>query len=190
MDYTTILKELIATYQKLIAAIQANNAAAAAHPTTPAVTVPNPSTAVAPTSNAQKLVAECKALLGQPLWQGTGVNPVVACAISVNVAHEKAFGYQIGGGASTAALYQALLVSPYFKETTEYKPGNIIISPTGMGKDPNEFPNGHVGIVCNHGICANASATGLFSENYADYAAWEKQFTEIEKYPIFMFERL
>lgn len=187
MDKTSILKQLLALYQQLLAAVQNKPTP---DPVVAPVVVPNPSIVPTPSSNAQIFVAECKALLGQPLWKGTGVDPVVACAISVNVAHEKAFGFQIGGGASTALLYQALLVSPYFKLTTVYKPGNVIISPTGMGKDPADFPNGHVGVVCNFGICANYSPTGLWSEIYKTYNDWEKQFTEIEKYPIFMFERI
>lgn len=177
MDKISILKQLISLYQQLLAKVQQST-----------VTVNQPPV-INPTSNAQKLVAEAKACLGESLWFGTGVDPSLACAISVNTVHEKAFGFPIGGGASTASLYQALLSSPYFKSTTVYAPGCIIISPTGTGSNP-KYPNGHCGIVCNYGICANDSNTGKWSENYKDYGAWTQQFNDIEGYPTFLFQRI
>lgn len=140
-------------------------------------------------TNAQLLVASAKKLIGQNLSLGTGVPYYVACAISVNKVHQDAFGFPIGGGASTTELYQALLSSKYFKQVQVATPGCIIISPTGMGKNPS-FPHGHVGIVGNFGICSNDSSTGLWSENYADIEAWKAQFENIEGYPVYLFERI
>lgn len=140
-------------------------------------------------TNAQLLVASAKKLLGQNLSLGTGVPYYVACAISVNVVHQDAFGFPIGGGASTTELYQALLSSKYFKQVQVAAPGCIVIAPTGMGKNPS-FPHGHVGIVGNFGICSNDSSTGLWSENYANIEAWKAQFGTIEGYPTFFFERI
>lgn len=178
MDRITLLKKLIALYQELLSRLQNKPA--------PATPTPIPME----TTNGQKLVAAAKASLGKSFWIGTGVDRSVACALSVNAVHTLAFGFPIGGGNSTHDMYLALLASPYFKLTTVYAPGCIIISPTGWGNNPNAFPNGHVGIVCNHGICANNSATGKWSENYATYTDWENQFTKLEDYPIFLFERI
>lgn len=180
MDKISILTQLIAAYKQLLANVKVIPATVVATP------IPM---SIAPISNAQKLVAEAKACLGQELWQGTGVDPTVACAISVNKVYEKVFGVQIGGGASTHDLYQALLRHPGFKITTTYAPGCIIISPTGWGSNP-QYPNGHVGIVCNFGICANYSPTGKWSEIYTSYEAWVAQFGTIEDYPTFLFQCL
>lgn len=141
-----------------------------------------------PMTNQEKLVAAAKNALGENLSKGTGVPPQVACAISVNVVHNRAFGYPIGGGASTAELYQALLVSPYFKQVEVPVSGCVVISPTGQGTNPM-YPHGHVGIVGNYGICSNDSETGLFSENY-NAATWRNQFSITEGYPIYWFERI
>lgn len=139
-------------------------------------------------TNAQRLVAAAKAALGQCLWEGTGVSPEVACAISVNIVHYRAFGVEIGGGASTQALYQVLLKHPSFKGVPTPEPGCIVISPTGYGTNPN-FPHGHVGIVGNYGICSNSSETGMFSENYS-IDSWNEQFRTIEGFPVNYFQRI
>ncbi len=140
-----------------------------------------------PTMKADKLIEAAKESLGQELWRGTGVDPAYACAISVNAVHTKAFGFPIGGQASTAALYQALLKNIRFEFTTESTPGAIVISPTGTGHNP-QYPNGHVGIICNYGICSNDSDTGRWSENYKDIDDWRHQFTHIEGYPTYIFK--
>lgn len=140
------------------------------------------------TTNAEKLVAAAKACLGQNLSLGTGVPPEVACAVSVNLVHQKAFGVPIGGGASTQALYQVLLKHPDFKEISQEKPGCIVISPTGYGSKP-QYPHGHVAISGHYGLCSNDSATGIFSENYT-WDSWRKQFQDVEGFPVYVFERL
>lgn len=144
---------------------------------------------VTPFTNAEALVASAKKLLGQNLSAGTGVPYYVACAISVNKVHQEAFGFPIGGGASTADLYHALLKSPYFRKVDAPMPGCIVISPTGEGSNP-AYAHGHVGIQANYGICSNDSSTGIFSENYANIEAWKAQFEEIEGYPVFYFLRI
>lgn len=140
------------------------------------------------TSNADKFVASAKKLLGQNLSEGTGVPYYVACAISVNKVHQDAFGFPIGGGASTAELYQALLKSKYFKQVDMATPGCIVISPTGTGSN-SSYPHGHVGIRGLYGICSNDSATGIFSENYTDIS-WIEQFKVTEGYPVYFFARI
>lgn len=141
--------------------------------------------------NALKLVQAAKECLGQNLSAGTGVASYVACAISVNVVHHRAFGVEIGGGASTLELYRVLLKHRDFKEVSEAEagPGTIIISPTGYGGLPS-YPHGHVGILCEHGICANDSAEGVWRETYPDIEAWKDQFETIEGYLTFYFQRI
>lgn len=141
--------------------------------------------------NALKLVLAAKQCLGKDLSAGTGVPPYVACALSVNRVHSLAFGVPIGGGSSTLDMYKALLKHPGFKEVPEAEagPGTVVICPTGYGTKP-QFPHGHVGILCSYGICANDSATGLWSETYADLAAWKLQFETIEGYQTYYFQRV
>ncbi len=140
-------------------------------------------------TNADKLVASTKKLLGHNLSEGTGVPYYVACAISVNKVHQDAFGFPIGGGASTSELYKALQSSKYFELVTTSNPGCVIISPTGTGTKP-AYPHGHVGLIANFGICSNDSSTGIFSENYKDINDWKHQFGDIEGYPTFLFKRI
>lgn len=139
-------------------------------------------------TNADKFVASTKKLLGHNLSEGTGVPYYVACAISVNRVHQDAFGFPIGGGASTADLYTALVNSKYFERVDAPESGCVVISPTGMGTK-GAYPHGHVGIRGNFGICSNDSATGIFSENYDD-ASWLAQFHYVEGYPVFYFKRI
>lgn len=139
-------------------------------------------------TNADRFLAAAKAALGRNLSAGTGVPYYVACAISVNRVHTDAFGFPIGGGASTAELYAALRKSAYFREVDTPILGAVVISPTGTGTKP-AYPHGHVGIVGKFGICSNDSSTGLFSENYT-VDSWAGQFQEIEGYPVFYFERI
>lgn len=143
----------------------------------------------APVSNAEHLVAAAKDCIGQNLSEGTGVPYYVACAISVNKVHSRAFGFPIGGGASTQELYKALLKSPYFKEVQAPEPGCIVISPTGYGTNA-AYPHGHVAIQCQYGLCSNDSSTGLWSENYKDIDAWIQQFGQVEGYPTYFFLRI
>lgn len=139
-------------------------------------------------TNAEKFVKAAKDCLGHNLSEGTGVPSSVACAISVNKVHTQAFGFPIGGGASTTELYKALLTSPYFRQVKAPVPGCIVISPTGQGTN-SLYPHGHVGCRGNYGICSNDSTTGLWTENYTD-SSWVAQFHNIEGYPVYYFERI
>jgi len=89
---------------------------------------------------------------------GTDVTPSdiipdeLDCANTVNTLHIRAFGYAIGGGASTWLLHKALQHSPYFTKVDIPLPGDIVISPSGHGN--GKLSNGHVGIVdYNEMIC-------------------------------------
>ncbi len=167
-------------------------------PLTPATTPPQaPNLFVQPVppgpksiaTNAEKLVAAATFCLGNNLSIGMGVDPHMACAISVNRVHYVAFGTEIGGGASTLALYQKLLRHPSFRELPAPAPGCIVISPTGYGKNPS-YPHGHCGIMGGSRICANDSASGLWSSMFADIAAWKQQYEIIEGFPTYYFQRV
>ncbi len=154
----------------------------------PVVIPPVQAPAPLPETNAERLVRFTKAALGENLSLGTGVPSEVACAVSVNIIHTRAFGFAIGGGASTNALYHALQNSPDFKKSDVATLGSIVISPTGYGSKA-AYPHGHVGIVGKYGICSNDSSTGLFSQNYT-VDSWKHQFGTIEGYPVFYFKRI
>lgn len=65
---------------------------------------------------------------------------------------------------STVDLANHLFKDPRFKGTLQYKPGVIIVSPTGTG---NGTLRGHTGIFHEGSVIAsNTSKTGLWEENY------------------------
>lgn len=120
-----------------------------------------------------------------------GVPIEFGCASSVNMVHRKAFGVEIGGGASTALLYSALEASSFFEKVIEPKAGDIIISPTGYSSLPfetNPVPNGHVGIVGNFGIMSNNSYNGLWQEKYT-LDTWNARYATSGGYPVLFFRR-
>ena len=125
---------------------------------------------------------------------GTDVTPEdtildsVACAETVNAIHFKAFGFPIGGGASTYWLWKSLERSAFFIKVNEPFEGDIIISPTGTGK--TEIMSGHVGIVGELSkVMANDSNDGLFKEKYT-LNAWRERWGDRGGYPIYCFRRL
>ncbi len=119
----------------------------------------------------------------------------LACAETVDTIYKKAFGAFIEGGVgptlSTTALYNAfssshnwLLLTP-----SEVVPGCVVISPTGMGTNP-QMPHGHVGIVSSDDkIMSNTSATGLWMENYS-LASWRERYVVGGGYPMLFFKKI
>ncbi len=72
---------------------------------------------------------------------------------------------------------------------SEVVPGTIIISPTGLGTNP-QMPHGHVGIVSSDGkIMSNTSATGLWMENY-DLVSWHERYAVGGGYPVKFFKKI
>lgn len=112
----------------------------------------------------------------------------LACAASVNAIHRLAFGSDIGGGASTTLLYEALINSQGFFKVTTPEPGDIVISPTGYGKN-QAMPNGHTGIVGKANvIMSNSSSNGKFSENFT-MASWRQRYVDQGGYPMIFFRK-
>lgn len=134
--------------------------------------------------NRDKLYETAKLCLGKDMVDDPGVDPSVGCADSVNSVYKLAFGNEIGGGASTAALYTVLCSDPRFQSVQEPLPGDIVISPTGTST--KGAPHGHVGICGFHGIMSNNSMTGLWSQFYTD-TSWHAYYHDKLGFPVIYF---
>lgn len=144
------------------------------------------------TQNSLILYTVAKNCLGISLVP-PGDDPEYGCAISLNMLALKAWGRQIGGGASTALLLQDLIIGP-FREIDESKervePGDIIMSATGTSTIKNPpIPNGHVGVIGSYGIMSNNSNNGLWQEVYT-LASWKQRYEIEGKYPTRIFRRI
>jgi len=72
-----------------------------------------------------------------------------------------------------------------FKETTEFKTGNIIISPTKSGAGRIV---GHVGIIGKDGkILSNSSSTGLWFDKF-DNISWIDRYSRVGGLNMYIFE--
>lgn len=141
------------------------------------------------TANSLKVYQTAKSLLGHRLAN----NPQLGCAESVNYIVQEALGKPVGGGASTAEMYKALLDTTRFFQldsgitSFDPLPGDIIISPTGQGN--GRLPHGHVGIIAKYGILSNNSETGLLSEHFT-LESWSDLYAGYGGYPISIFRPL
>ena len=85
----------------------------------------------------------------------------LGCAEAVNFLFKRATGEEIGGNVSTYKMYLVLKGNDKFRQVSEPKEGDIIISPTGYG-----VGNGHVGVVSdNNKIMSNNSFTKKWDEH-------------------------
>lgn len=109
-----------------------------------------------------------------------------ACAESItNVMKKVDSGVPILTG--TWSLYDYFKLRPsLFKFLTESEalPGDIILSPTGMGK--GKIPNGHVGCVGEDGVVmSNNSKTGKF-DTHLTLEKWRARYKILGGYPVFI----
>ena len=112
----------------------------------------------------------------------------LGCAEAVNFLFKRALGEEVGGGISTYKMYLSLKGNDKFKQVSEPKEGDIIISPTGYGN--GKLKNGHVGIVGKQAtILSSSSATGRFEENYT-LDSWGLIYGTGGGYPIKFFRRV
>ena len=140
------------------------------------------------TENQKKFYETALSYLGKDATPSDIVSDKFACAITINALHKIAFGFAIGGGASTYLLYRALLNSEYFEKIDRPEVGCVIISPSGYGCV--RLPNGHAGIVCeNEDIMSNNSRDGLLKKNYT-LTSWRSRYVDIGSYPVFYFRRI
>lgn len=133
------------------------------------------------TPNGLKIYTMAKDCLGLNLCE----NRAYGCAETVNAIVEAATGTPVGGGASTFLMYKCLLSTGKFTAITNPLPGDIIISPTGLGTNP-QMPNGHVGIVAMYGILSNDSLDGLLEEKYT-LDTWNARYKVTGGYPVLFF---
>lgn len=130
--------------------------------------------------NRLKLLAISKQCLGRDMAY---YNDEFGCAEALNSVVKKALGREIGGGASTYYLYQAIKTDLRFERVSLPLPGDLILSATGYG-DRKKLRNGHVGIVHEQEkIASNTSANGLWEENYT-LTAWKRRWKDYGRYPM------
>jgi hypothetical protein len=85
----------------------------------------------------------------------------------------------------TYTLWQRLEKDARFVKVNVAKPGDVIISPTGLSKS-TKVRNGHVGIFGEGDkIMSNTSANGKWEQNYT-LPTWKKRW-ETAGYPIFIY---
>lgn len=139
--------------------------------------------------NRVKLYETALSMLGTDASPKDEAPDDVGCADSVTQVILKVFPNCINGSVGTAELYKQLNSSPQFMKVIEFKFGDIIISPTGMGKN-SSMPHGHTGIVGeNEEIMSNSSTDGIWKVNYT-VSSWVDRFRKIGKYPIYFFRKL
>lgn len=123
--------------------------------------------------NREKLYQAALSFDGKDAHTDNLAPAALACADSVNTVYRSVFGRNIGGGASTEAMYESMLGDESFAQESEPMPGDVIISPTGYVSTPH----GHVGIVGEEGLVhSNNSDTGLF-DTHLSLATWPFDFT-------------
>lgn len=141
------------------------------------------------------LLATPKKSKGEELYDfavkylGTDASPadladdVVGCAETVTTILKSYMGFPVILG--TATLYSNLEQNPKFKRTTSPMPGDIILSPTGMG---NGKIQGHVGFVGKNGqVLSNDSYTGKFSANFT-LATWNARYKDKGGLPVYFYQ--
>ncbi len=106
----------------------------------------------------------------------------VGCAETVTTIIRPIFGNPVILG--TYTLHDYLNSSKAFIQVVEPMPGDIVLSPTGMG---NGKIVGHVGIVGNNNtIMSNDSYTGKFMANYT-ISNWHNRYVVAGALPMFYF---
>jgi peptidoglycan hydrolase-like protein with peptidoglycan-binding domain len=138
-------------------------------------------------SNREILHEAALSCLNKDVTPADIVSDEVACAETVNAIYKKAFGKEIGGGASTYMLYESLKNNPLFVKTNSPSAGDIVISPTGHGN--GTLSNGHVGIVgVDNSIMSNNSSTGKFTRNFT-FESWRTRYVYRGGFPMAFFTR-
>jgi len=108
------------------------------------------------------------------------------CAEAVSYLIRRTFGETINT-VSTIALYVYLRDSKKWQKVTEPLPGDIIISPTGMGN--GKIKNGHVGIYGKTHIMSNDSIKFTWQPNFT-LTSWKKYYQQKGGYPVLFYRRI
>lgn len=155
---------------------------------TPVVTPPLPQPPVIVINNRERLYDRAFKNIGTDVTPDDVIPDEYDCADTVNKIHEEEFGDQIGGGASTTKLYQAIQKRADFQKVELPLPGDIVISPTGYGN--GRLSNGHVGICAkNEVIMSNNSYTGKLDTAYT-LATWKIRYVDTGGFPMDYFRKL
>lgn len=126
-----------------------------------------------------KLYTLAKSCLGEDI---AATQDELGCAEAVSYLMKKILpGFPAKGFLSTADLFHWLWLNPGVKRVMEPQPGDIIISPTGLGKDPHT--HGHVGIVGKEWIMSNNSMNGLWQATYT-LETWNRYYAEKLGFPV------
>jgi hypothetical protein len=138
---------------------------------------------------AEKLYAAAYASIGRDM--SNRAPDALGCADSLNNIHQKAFGFEIGGGTSTYLLYHALAASDRFAKVTIPQAGDIIICPSGYSSKGAR--NGHVGIVGRNTapdgslwVMSNDSFKGTWEANYT-VKSWRAHFGTELGFPVHIY---
>ncbi len=138
-------------------------------------------------ANRIKLYATALSYLGTDASPKDEAPDDFGCADSVSKVLLATFPNIIKGSVSTAELFKQLDNSKDFYRVLEFKCGDIIISPTGMGK--GTIPNGHVGIVSEFDeIMSNSSTSGKWEANFT-LKSWVERYRTKGGYPIYSFRK-
>jgi hypothetical protein len=115
---------------------------------------------------------------------------MLGCAETVNAIAKIAWGYPIGGGLSTFAMWKCLKDPTKFSQILPKNAlaGDIIISPTNAVPHPR-LSHGHVGIVAEFGVLSNSSETGMLAENWT-VDQWISYFTTYGGLPTLLYRAL
>lgn len=112
------------------------------------------------------------------------VDDEVACAEVMSTLLNKHLG-EFPMITYTPKMLEYLKKDTRFKETTEFKTGNVIISPTGSGAGRKI---GHIGIIGKDGkILSNSSSTGLWFDKF-DNLSWIDNYSRIGGLNMYIFE--
>lgn len=130
------------------------------------------------------LLELAKENLGRDVTPDDNVPDEVACAESVSAIIKK-LSPMFPIIPATWNLNKTMMASDSFESTLDLTPGNIIISPTGLG---NGKIRGHVGIILeNNKIASNNSNTGKWEDGFT-IDTWVRRYRGIGKLPIYVYE--
>lgn len=155
----------------------------------PAQPAPEAAPAPKPPSTGQILHDTALSFLGQDASPKDRASDELGCVESVCEVWRAAFGTLLSDTLSTASLYRLFKIDSRFElvpASGPFLPGDFIISPTGLGSNPN-VPHGHVGIFGENGtIMSNTSKTGRWERNYTKQS-WDERYKHQGGYPVYVF---
>lgn len=141
-----------------------------------------------PTPQGRQIFEKARSLLGTDVSPEDLAQDELGCAESVSTILAQYFPpFQVITG--TYTLYLALKGAVEFVEVKSPLPGDIVISPTGLG-GKNKIKHGHTGIVGEYlTIMSNDSATGKWITNYT-VDSWRKRYGSTGGYPVVFFRKI